>query len=212
MSDSFDPYRVWLGIPPESRPPTHHELLGISPKETEAAVINAAVVRQSAYVRNFQVGKHATDANRILTELAIAKTCLLDPAKRATYDAEFKARQPAAATAPPPVAARIVTPVAPPAPSVDLDLLTAAAMPSPPLLTLDAAEHRPSTRSSESAVKQAATAPASPSEKSEPVPDRVAQSTDERARESGASPSREGSVSPKRSFALALPESRDSRR
>ncbi|MGH7140972.1 MAG: hypothetical protein ACREHD_35015, partial [Pirellulales bacterium] len=105
------------------------------------AVINAAVVRQSAYVRNFQVGKHAADANRILTELAIAKTCLLDSGKRATYDAELKERQPAA-TASPPVAARIATPVAPLAPSVDLDPLTAAAMPSPPLPANAAARHR----------------------------------------------------------------------
>ncbi|HET6882415.1 MAG TPA: hypothetical protein VFI31_19775 [Pirellulales bacterium] len=51
MSDSFDPYRVWLGIPPEARPPTHYELLGISPHEQERAVIEAAVLRQSGCVR-----------------------------------------------------------------------------------------------------------------------------------------------------------------
>jgi len=56
MSVSFDPYRVWLGIPPESRPPTHYEMLGISPNEHEKAVIEAAVLRQSGYVRNFQIG------------------------------------------------------------------------------------------------------------------------------------------------------------
>ncbi|HVA46782.1 MAG TPA: hypothetical protein VNH11_10495 [Pirellulales bacterium] len=43
MSDSFDPYRVWLGIPRESRPPTHYELLGISPNGHEQAVVEAAI-------------------------------------------------------------------------------------------------------------------------------------------------------------------------
>jgi formylglycine-generating enzyme required for sulfatase activity len=123
MSDLFDPYRVWLGIPPESRPPTHYELLGISASETEAAVINAAVVRQSTYVRNFQIGKNAADANRILNEIAAAKVCLLDPAKRANYDAEIRLRPKAVAAA--------VPPVAPPSPapvglSDNIDLLMAA--------------------------------------------------------------------------------------
>ena len=38
MSDTLDPYRVWLGIPPESRPPTHYELLGISPNGAEKGI------------------------------------------------------------------------------------------------------------------------------------------------------------------------------
>jgi hypothetical protein len=81
MSDSFDPYRVWLGIPPESRPPTHYEMLGISPKEQEREVIEAAVLRQTGYVRNFQIGKYAKDAARILNEIAAAKAWLLDAAE-----------------------------------------------------------------------------------------------------------------------------------
>lgn len=51
MSESFDPYHVWLGIPPESRPPTHYEMLGISPHEQDKAVIEAAMLRQSGLVR-----------------------------------------------------------------------------------------------------------------------------------------------------------------
>ena len=64
MPESFDPYRVWLSIPPGSRPPTHYQLLGISPDEHDPTVINAAVMRQSAYVRNFQIGKYAEEAAR----------------------------------------------------------------------------------------------------------------------------------------------------
>src|ERR1700757_4181951 len=84
----FDPYRKWLGIPEGERPPTHYQLLSISPAERDNEVINAAVVRQSAFVRNFQVGKYSAEATRLLNEIAAAKVCLLDPAKRAKYDAE----------------------------------------------------------------------------------------------------------------------------
>lgn len=85
----FDPYRKWLGIPDGQRPPTHYQLLGIAPDEHDRDVINAAVVRQSAFVRNFQTGEHAEDATRLLNEIAAAKVCLLDPVKRAEYDARL---------------------------------------------------------------------------------------------------------------------------
>lgn len=47
MSESFDSYRIWLGIPPESRPPTPYELLGISPHEQDKAVIEAAMLHRN---------------------------------------------------------------------------------------------------------------------------------------------------------------------
>jgi hypothetical protein len=93
----FDPYRKWLGIPDGERPPTHYQLLGISPDERDEDVIKAAVVRQSAYVRNFQVGKYSAEATRLLNEIGEAKVCLLDPVRRSRYDAELRARQPATA-------------------------------------------------------------------------------------------------------------------
>ena len=100
----FNPYRKWLGIPEDEQPPTHYRLLGIASDEQDLDVINAAVVRQSAYVRNFQSGKYADDASRILTEIAAAKSCLLDRTKRAEYDADLRKQ------------------AAPPPPEEDLDL------------------------------------------------------------------------------------------
>jgi hypothetical protein len=97
MADTFDPYHVWLGIPPGQRPPTHYQLLGISPEERDRTVINSAVTRQSAYVRNFQVGQHGADAARILAEFQAAKICLLDPVKRADYDAQLAKKESARA-------------------------------------------------------------------------------------------------------------------
>lgn len=89
----FDPYRKWLGIPEDQRPPTHYQMLGISPDERDPDVIEAAVVRQSAYVRNFQAGQFGEHATKILTEIAAARHCLLDTGRRAQYDAELKAKR-----------------------------------------------------------------------------------------------------------------------
>lgn len=89
----FDPYRKWLGIPEDRRPPTHYQLLGVQPDEQDREVIEAAVVRQSAYVRNFQVGKYAEHATRILNEISAARICLLDVVKRSSYDDELLRRQ-----------------------------------------------------------------------------------------------------------------------
>jgi hypothetical protein len=95
----FDPYRKWLGVPEGQRPPTHYQLLGISPDERDPEVIDAAVLRQSAFVRNFQTGKYTAEATRLLTEIAAAKLCLIDPEKRARYDAELRAKEPEAGAA-----------------------------------------------------------------------------------------------------------------
>ena len=63
-------------------PATHYQLLGIAPDEQDIEVIEAAAVRQVAFVRNFQAGPHAEQCSRILTELAEARLTLLNPAKR----------------------------------------------------------------------------------------------------------------------------------
>ena len=98
----FDPYRKWLGIPAEEQPPNHYRLLGIGLFENDQDVIKSAVVQRSAYVRNFQSGKHAEDATRILNDIGAADACLTNPAKRGPYDADLKrkiAQSKAAATA-----------------------------------------------------------------------------------------------------------------
>ena len=82
----FDSYHKWLGIPPGPRPPTHYQLLGLSPDERDREVIDGAATRQAAYVRNFQVGPHAADCARILGEIAQARRTLLEAPRRSLYD------------------------------------------------------------------------------------------------------------------------------
>lgn len=127
----FDPYRKWLGIPEDQQPPTHYQLLGIAPDERDIEVIEAAVLRQSAFVRNFQSGQHAEEATRILNEIAAARLCLVDRQKRAKYDAELRKKQagkpaPAQRARDSDAAMRVTpAPVAEPpqplAPAIDLD-------------------------------------------------------------------------------------------
>lgn len=104
--DAFDPYHVWLGIPPEEQPPDHYRLLGIAAFERSAAVITLAAQRQMAHVKNFSIGRHSELSQRLLNELAKAKLCLLNPAKRTKYDAALKARIEAATRARAPAHAR----------------------------------------------------------------------------------------------------------
>ncbi|HWE40052.1 MAG TPA: hypothetical protein VG406_26105 [Isosphaeraceae bacterium] len=85
----FDPYHKWLGIPKDQRPPTFYQMLGIAPGERDRDVIEAAAIRQTAFVRNFQAGPHGKDAARILNELSLARITLLDDAKRRDYDARL---------------------------------------------------------------------------------------------------------------------------
>jgi hypothetical protein len=46
-ADSFDPYRLWLQIPEESRPPTHYQLLGLRAGERDPEVIRQATLMRS---------------------------------------------------------------------------------------------------------------------------------------------------------------------
>jgi len=76
MSESFDPYRKWLGIPPDEQPPDHYRLLGIAPFETDREVIQNAADRQMGHVRRFQAGPYAVACQKLLNELAAARLCL----------------------------------------------------------------------------------------------------------------------------------------
>ncbi len=86
MTEPFDPYRKWLGIPAQDRPPHHYRLLGIEPFESDQEVICNAADARMAQIKTFQTGRHSDHSQRLLNELAAAKVCLLNPAKKAEYD------------------------------------------------------------------------------------------------------------------------------
>lgn len=86
MTEPFDPYRKWLGIPAQDLPPHHYRLLGIEPFESDQDVICNAADARMAQIKTFQTGRHSDHSQRLLNELAAAKVCLLNPAKKAEYD------------------------------------------------------------------------------------------------------------------------------
>jgi tetratricopeptide (TPR) repeat protein len=95
---TFDPYHIWLGIPPEDQPPSHYRILGIPELESNPDVIDAAAERQTVFLRTFQTGEQAELAEQLLNEVSAARVCLLDVEQKAEYDQQLQVEmQPALA-------------------------------------------------------------------------------------------------------------------
>ena len=86
----FDPYQEWLQIPPHDQPADHYRLLGLPRFESAAEKITAAADERVALIRGLKQGPHGEVSQRILNELAAAKARLLNPARRAAYDAVLR--------------------------------------------------------------------------------------------------------------------------
>ncbi len=110
MAD-FDPYYQWLAIPPKDQPPNHYRLLAVELFESNTDVIANAADQRMSHIRSFQTGKYSAFSQRLLNEIAAAKICLLNPAKKDAYDRQLRQQSLAPPPAPP------VAP-SPPAPAV----------------------------------------------------------------------------------------------
>lgn len=87
---TFDPYYKWLSIPPHEQPPNHYRLLGVALFEEDPEVIAAAADRQMGHIKSYTNGRYASHSQRLLTELAKARICLLNAERKASYDAQLK--------------------------------------------------------------------------------------------------------------------------
>jgi hypothetical protein len=90
MTEFFDPFHQWLGIPSKDQPPNHYRLLGLELFEAISTAIEHAADHQMAHLRTFQAGKHGSMSQRLLNEVAAAKVCLLSPQARAAYDQRLR--------------------------------------------------------------------------------------------------------------------------
>lgn len=79
-------YAKLLNIPPSESAPNHYALLGISPNEQDAKVIEAAARKRSEQLRSSKSTEVAHAARHILKRIQRAQTCLLDPQARASYN------------------------------------------------------------------------------------------------------------------------------
>lgn len=87
---SFDPYHVWLGIPPKEQPPNHYRLLGLELYEDNPDVIDAAANRQSTYLQTMAAGPERKACQKILNEIANARLCLLTEERRQKYNNQLQ--------------------------------------------------------------------------------------------------------------------------
>ncbi|TVS16279.1 MAG: hypothetical protein EA424_14505 [Planctomycetaceae bacterium] len=151
MSEVFDPYHRWLGIPPEDQPPDHYRLLGIARFETDREVIDSVAMRHMLFLQEIADGPHVPQAQQLLNELAAARRCLLDADRKAAYDAGLKEQLADSIPAPPVSGSVPASPsfpaVGPPAGSHDPSI--AGAIPS-----LDATTARRRSRPSTEARPQ----------------------------------------------------------
>lgn len=111
MTEAFDPYRKWLGIPPSQQPPHHYRLLGIELFETDVEVIDTAAGQRMSYLQELAGGAYVKESQRLLNEVSAARRCLLDAKRKGEYDAELKAK---IAASQPPVPPAAKAPAAPP--------------------------------------------------------------------------------------------------
>jgi curved DNA-binding protein CbpA len=88
---AFDPYETWLGIPADIRPPTYYDLLGLASHESDPVAIEQAALRRMGRVIIHQVGPHSDESQAVLAELAQARLILMDPDRRADYNAKLRA-------------------------------------------------------------------------------------------------------------------------
>lgn len=104
MTEQFDPYRKWLGIPDQTQHPHHYQLLGLALFEDDPDVIENAANRQMTHIRSFQTGQYASYSQDLLNEIAQAKICLLQPNSKASYDLQLQTKLNATAPHPDPMA------------------------------------------------------------------------------------------------------------
>ena len=90
MSETFDPYRKWLGISPKKRPPSHYDLLGVSIDEEDADVVTAAHQQRRAFVESQRGSGQDAAVAEVLYRLDEAKLTLLDRDLRREYDRKQK--------------------------------------------------------------------------------------------------------------------------
>lgn len=92
MADKSDLYLEWLGIRRGSRPLTNYELLGLPSFESQSEAIEQHAEQQLQKLAQFLKGEHALQAKRLAFEIQSARTCLLNPATKASYDAGLRSR------------------------------------------------------------------------------------------------------------------------
>lgn len=112
MSEAFDPYHAWLGIPPSKRPPTAHDLLGLEEGDTDLDRIQKAAAARYDQIRVFTLGPRREHAVRLQNEVSEALVVLLKDVPEELGEASH----------PPPLPDTVAHPELPPPPPLSEQL------------------------------------------------------------------------------------------
>ena len=75
MSQPFDVYHKWLGIPREKQPADYYRLFALEPFEENTDVIRRATARQIRYLQVLAAGSESELAKPLLEEPVTARRC-----------------------------------------------------------------------------------------------------------------------------------------
>jgi pSer/pThr/pTyr-binding forkhead associated (FHA) protein len=90
--DPFDPYHIWLAIPPKDQPPTYYQLLGLQPFEANIDVIRNAAEKQTIFIKRVGTNEHEQFGQTLLNQIQEAKLCLCRPDQKQVYDQNLRAK------------------------------------------------------------------------------------------------------------------------
>jgi sulfatase modifying factor 1 len=99
----YDPYLKLLGIPPDRRPPSHRDLLGVGPDEIDIAKLEQAAQERREHLKKYDISPQeevADAARRLLHEISDALVALRNVVKSAPPPGAAQP-QPAVGTPPP---------------------------------------------------------------------------------------------------------------
>jgi curved DNA-binding protein CbpA len=93
MSDAFDPFHEWLGIPPLEQPANYYRLLGLNVFESDLAAIQLAAKRRTMLVQPHIAGPNGAIAQKLLQQINAARQLLSNADKKETYDAALRQKR-----------------------------------------------------------------------------------------------------------------------
>ena len=93
MSDNFNPYHKWLGIPLHQQPANYYRLLGLEQGECDPDVIAHAAEQRMLHLKSVQTGKRGHLSQQLLNEILEARICLLNSEKKIEYDNQLLSQQ-----------------------------------------------------------------------------------------------------------------------
>jgi hypothetical protein len=96
-SEAFNPYYVWLGIPPEDHA-DYYRLLGIRRFESNHDVIHNAFNLRMTFLRTKQTGNYAQYSQQLQNEIITAQRVLLHDEQRTAYNVQLQASEQAVCT------------------------------------------------------------------------------------------------------------------